>query len=108
MAVFLLSLAGVPPMAGFAGKLFLFRAAMQANLVGLVVVGVLTSVVGLYYYLRVIVRMYVRPSPEGAQIATRTVATGAGLAIAAAATIVFGIGPWPLTELARVAATVGR
>ena len=57
----MLSLGGIPPMAGFMGKLFIFRAAVDAGLVGLVIVGVLTSAVGAYYYLRVVVYMYMRP-----------------------------------------------
>lgn len=93
MTVFLLSTAGIPPAAGFAGKLFVFRAAMDAGLTGLVVVGVLTSVIGLYYYLRVIVLMYMRPIPEGLPAATRSSALGVGLAVAAVATLLFGVGP---------------
>src|SRR5690606_13114002 len=67
MAVCLVSLMGIPPAAGFFGKLFVFRAAFENdNLVlrFLVVAALLTSAVGAYYYLRIIVAMYFRPPPE--------------------------------------------
>jgi NADH-quinone oxidoreductase subunit N len=58
MTIFMLSLAGIPPTAGFAGKLALFSAAVNAGYVGLALVGVLNSVVSVYYYLGVLVQMY--------------------------------------------------
>jgi NADH-quinone oxidoreductase subunit N len=59
MALFMLSLAGIPPgMAGLMGKIYLFSAALKANYVGLAVVGVITAAISCYYYLRVIVAMY--------------------------------------------------
>jgi NADH-quinone oxidoreductase subunit N len=64
MTIALLSLAGVPPAAGFFGKFFLFNAAVQANLVWLAILGVLNSIVALYYYLVVIKVMYVDRSPD--------------------------------------------
>jgi NADH-quinone oxidoreductase subunit N len=108
MAVFMLSLAGIPPTAGFMAKLFIFRAALDANAYGLAVVGVLTSVAGLYYYLRVVVLMYMRPSAEGAAVPARTLAMGIGLAIAAGVTLFFGIGPNWLSTIATSAATLGQ
>jgi len=64
MTIALLSLAGVPPAAGFFGKFFLFQAAVQSNLVWLAMVGVLNSIVALYYYLVVIKVMYVDHSVD--------------------------------------------
>ena len=64
MTIGLLSLAGVPPVAGFFGKFFLFQAAVDANLVGLAIIGVLNAIVALYYYLVVIKVMYVDRSPD--------------------------------------------
>lgn len=58
MAIFMFSMAGIPPMAGFFGKLYVFLAAVQAQLYAVAVIGVLTSVVGAYYYLRIIKIMY--------------------------------------------------
>ncbi len=63
MSVFLLSLAGIPPFAGFFGKLFLFSAAVQAGYPGLAVIAVLTSVMGVFYYLRVTVVMFMEEEP---------------------------------------------
>ena len=60
MAVFMLSFTGVPPTLGFAGKFFLFRAVLEAGFVGLAVLGVLTSLVSAYYYLRIVVIMYMQ------------------------------------------------
>jgi NADH-quinone oxidoreductase subunit N len=60
MAVFLLSLTGIPPLAGFMGKFYLFGAAIRAEYYWLAVIGVLNSTVAAYYYLRVIVFMYFR------------------------------------------------
>ena len=60
MAVFMLSLTGVPPTLGFVGKFYLFRAAVQGQFYLLAVIGVLTSLISAYYYLRVVVIMYMR------------------------------------------------
>src|SRR5437773_7720938 len=65
LSLFLLSLAGVPLTAGFAGKFFIFRSAVESHLIWLAVIGVITTVVSFYYYLYVIVQMYMRePSEE--------------------------------------------
>ena len=93
MTVFMLSLGGIPPMAGFMGKLLVFRAAVDAGLVGLVIVGVITSAVGAYYYLRVVVYMYMRPSPEAATLPERHLGTELALILSTAAVVVLGILP---------------
>jgi NADH-quinone oxidoreductase subunit N len=93
MAVFMLSLGGIPPMAGFMGKLLIFRAAVDAGLVGLVIVGVLTSAVGAYYYLRVVVYMYMRPAPEAGALPERSFATELALGLSTAAVVVLGVLP---------------
>src|SRR2546423_11859012 len=64
MSLFMVSLAGVPPTAGFMAKVTVFRAAVAADLVPLAVLGVLTSVAGLYYYLRVVVYVYMVPQTK--------------------------------------------
>ncbi len=65
MVVFMLSFTGVPPTLGFAGKFYLFRTVLEAGQVGLALVGVLTSLVSAYYYLRLVVVMYMQPgSPK--------------------------------------------
>jgi NADH-quinone oxidoreductase subunit N len=103
MAIFMLSLAGIPPTFGFWGKLYVFQAAMQANLTGLAVLGVVTSIAGLYYYLRVVVVMYMRPATDGAEF-PQMPAMGLGLAIACLATVLFGLGPSLLGTLVQQAA----
>ncbi len=60
MAVFMLSFTGVPPTLGFAGKLFVFRAVLDAGFIGLALIGVLTSLISAYYYLRVVVVMFMQ------------------------------------------------
>ena len=106
MAVFMLSLAGVPPTAGFVAKLLVFQAAVSAQLVSLAVVGVLTSVLGAYYYLRVVVAMYMRPA-EGAEEAPASPALSVAIALALAVVVWLGIGPEPVAALARSARVLG-
>jgi NADH-quinone oxidoreductase subunit N len=64
LSIFLLSLAGVPGTAGFAGKFFIFRAAIESRLVWLAIIGVATTVVSFYYYLYILVQMYMRESND--------------------------------------------
>src|SRR5205823_8163746 len=65
MSVFMLSLAGIPPFAGFFGKYYLFAAAVQSGFTWLAIVGVLTSLVSIYYYLRLIMVMYFKEAEPG-------------------------------------------
>jgi NADH-quinone oxidoreductase subunit N len=60
MTVFMLSLTGMPPTLGLIGKFYLFRTAIQGGFIGLAVIGVLTSLISAYYYLRVVVVMYMK------------------------------------------------
>ena len=64
LAVAMLSLAGIPPFVGFMGKFYLFEAVVKAGLVNLAIIGVINSLISVYYYLRVIVVMYMKPSEE--------------------------------------------
>jgi NADH-quinone oxidoreductase subunit N len=100
MAVFMVSLAGLPPTAGFFGKFLIFKAAIAADEVWLVVIGVLTSAVSVYYYLRVVVAMYMRPDPEATEVATP--APNAGWVVLAAAffTVALGLVPGRFVSLA--------
>jgi NADH-quinone oxidoreductase subunit N len=68
MTIFLLSLMGIPPFAGFFGKLFVFGAAVNRNLAWFAVVGALNSVIAVYYYARVIKTMIIEPSEDGRSI----------------------------------------
>lgn len=68
MTIFMLSLTGIPLTAGFVGKYFVFNAALNANLTWLALVGVLTSVISAFYYVRVIVKMYLEPGEADAKL----------------------------------------
>jgi len=96
---FLLSLTGVPPTAGFFGKLYIVRAAMGGGLTVLAVVLLLNSVLAAYYYLKVLVYMYMREPAPGAPIAVpmRSGYVAAALVISAALVILLGV--WPGTSL---------
>jgi NADH-quinone oxidoreductase subunit N len=98
MAVFMLSLGGVPPTVGFLGKLFLFSAAVDAGLLGLAVVGILASVAGVYFYLRVVVYMFMRPAPADATTPVRHWTTEFALVTSSIAVVALGVVPGPITE----------
>jgi NADH-quinone oxidoreductase subunit N len=100
LTIFLLSLIGIPVTGGFFAKFYVFSAALQANLVGLVIIGVLNSAVGAYYYLRVIVVMYMREARQEAPVSPVPIALGAALAISVAATIYLGVLPGRVLEYA--------
>jgi NADH-quinone oxidoreductase subunit N len=103
LTLFLLSLIGIPPLAGFVGKVYLFGAAVQGGYVWLAVVGVLNSALAAYYYLRVIVYMYMRePDGETATLAP-SFAGGVALAVALAGIVVLGVMPAPFADLAQSA-----
>jgi NADH-quinone oxidoreductase subunit N len=93
MTLFMLSLGGVPPLVGFLGKLLIFGAAIDAGLIGLAVVGILASVVGVYYYLRVVVYMYMRPAPADAPQPFKHWTTELALVLSAVAVVLLGIVP---------------
>ncbi len=68
MTIFMLSLTGMPPTLGLVGKFYLFRTAIEGGFIGLAIIGVLTSLISAYYYLRVVVTMYMREGdPETAR-----------------------------------------
>ncbi len=100
LTIFLLSLIGIPITGGFFAKFYVFSAALQANLVGLTIIGVLNSAVGAYYYLRIIVMMYMREAREPAPLGPIPLGVGAALAISALATIYLGILPGRVLEYA--------
>jgi NADH-quinone oxidoreductase subunit N len=104
LAVFLISLTGIPVTAGFVGKFYVFGAAVAAGWVVLALVGVIMSVVSAYYYLRVVVVMYMRePAGEDTWSPVSPPAAFA-LAVSAALTLVLGVWPAPVLTLARLAA----
>jgi NADH-quinone oxidoreductase subunit N len=108
LALFLLSLASFPPTGGFLAKLYLFRAAIDAGVTYLAIIGVIATMISLGYYLRWLLALYQRP--EGAPAALRRAVPGAftaGFTVAVSAGIVLwlGIAPAPLLDWAREAAT---
>ena len=103
LSVFLLSLIGIPPTAGFVGKFYLFGAAVKSGYVWLAVIGVLNSAVAAYYYLRLIVFMYMR-EPEGAPTVLAPSFSGAlALVVALWGVVQLGVAPGPLFDLAQAA-----
>jgi NADH-quinone oxidoreductase subunit N len=106
MAAFMLSLGGIPPTIGFMSKLLIFRSAVDAGLIGLAIVGVLASAAGVYYYLRVVVYMFMRPVPEGAHALERSWGTEVALVVSTVVVILFGIIPGPITGWLTQAGTL--
>jgi NADH-quinone oxidoreductase subunit N len=106
MTLFLLSLVGIPPLAGFWAKVFVIQAALQVGgwLTILAVLVVLNATAAAFYYLRIVVYMYMRDAPEGAADVTVGGATRTGLGLAALGTVVLGLVPFVVTILAQEAA----
>jgi len=103
LTVFLVSLTGIPVTAGFVGKFYLFNAAVASGWTVLAIVGVLTSVVSAYYYLRIVVAMYMEEPPAEERWSALPAPAALALALSAVATLVFGLWPAPLLALARLA-----
>ena len=103
MLLFMLSLGGIPPTAGFMGKFWLFGAAIDAHYYWLAVIGVLNSAISLYYYVRIVVFMYVKKERLGSEPVSSPALTAA-LAIAVVATLVLGVYPRLLFEAAEASA----
>jgi NADH-quinone oxidoreductase subunit N len=102
LAVFMFSMAGIPPLSGFFGKLYVFLAAVQGGMWTLAIIGVLTSVVGAFYYLSIIKVMYfddALPRLDPLRMELRTV-----LAVAGLFNILFFVYPGPLVSVATAAA----
>ncbi|HVO41147.1 MAG TPA: NADH-quinone oxidoreductase subunit N [Aggregatilineales bacterium] len=103
MVIFMLSLIGIPLTAGFVGKWYVFLAAVNANLAGLALIGVLTSIISAYYYLRVVVKMWLEPGESDARLA---LPLSGAVALCAVATLVLGIAPFAVNLVQTVQTTV--
>jgi NADH-quinone oxidoreductase subunit N len=104
MTIFLLSLGGFPPMAGFIAKWYVFSAAVKAGYAGLAIIGVLTSVVSVFFYLRIVVMMYMTPADAPAQFPA--VPKIAGAALVVSAILIFYLGILPARVLEWAAASI--
>ncbi|MGK5629031.1 NADH-quinone oxidoreductase subunit NuoN [Streptomyces sp. URMC 123] len=108
-AIFLLAFAGIPLTSGFAGKFAVFKAAAEGGAGALVVVGVISSAIAAFFYIRVIVLMFFNePRPEGPAVAVPSVLTSTAIALGVAVTLVLGIAPQPFLDLAGQAGVFVR
>jgi NADH-quinone oxidoreductase subunit N len=104
MTIFLLSLGGFPPTAGFIAKWYVFTAAVKAGYYWLAIIGVLTSVISVFFYLRIVVMMYMAPADAPARIPC--VPRIAGAALVASAILIFYLGILPTRVLDWAAASI--
>ena len=102
MAIFMLSLMGMPPLAGFAGKFYVFSIAVQEDFIVLAVVGVLNSVVSAGYYIRLLIAMYMTPEPAESPTLGRRPYLIASIVIAAGLTVLIGVFPSLALQVARL------
>lgn len=103
MTLFLFSLAGMPPTAGFIGKFYLFSGAIQKGYIWLAVIGVLNSAASVYYYLRVMVYMYMKDSTEEFDWMQVTAPLALCVAISACGSLIPGIVPSVILQFAQQA-----
>ncbi len=103
MSIFMLSLAGFPPLAGFVGKFYVFRSAIFAGYLNLAIIGVLNSLLSVVYYIRVIVSMYMHEGGAPAKIFRQSPYLYSAIVISVFATLYLGILPATFLEWSRVA-----
>ena len=104
MLFFMLSLGGIPPTAGFMGKVWLFGAAIDAGFIWLAVIAVANSALSIYYYLRVVVFMWINEEKAAGSEVVIGPAMGVALGVAMLGTVIFGVYPQFLFEHAEAAA----
>ncbi|MGW1979748.1 NADH-quinone oxidoreductase subunit NuoN [Streptomyces sp. NPDC001889] len=108
-AVFLLAFAGIPLTSGFSGKFAVFKAAAEGGAGALVVVGVISSAIAAFFYIRVIVLMFFsEPKPDGPTVAVPSVMTKTAIAVGVAVTLVLGVAPQYFLDLAGQAGVFVR
>jgi NADH-quinone oxidoreductase subunit N len=104
LTVCMFSLSGLPPTAGFIAKFFIFKAVVDSGHVSIALIGILTSIVSVYYYLRVVYFLYMKETPEGYVPLDADIFTVGGLAIAVSGILLIGLYPGPIFQLAGAAA----
>ncbi|MEO6027662.1 MAG: proton-conducting transporter membrane subunit, partial [Candidatus Binatia bacterium] len=102
MTIFMLSLTGIPPLAGFAGKLYIFTAAIRDGYYVLAVIGVLNSAISAGYYIRVLIAMYLTPGSEVATRVARQPYLVTSIVISAVLTVLVGVFPALWMQFARM------
>jgi len=108
LSILLLSLAGIPLTAGFAGKFFIFRAALESHFVWLTIIGVINSAISVYYYLHVIVVMYMKEPDDDWSPVAMTPSAISVIALSVFGVLQFGIFPDLLINLARISSIGSR
>ena len=106
MTIFLLSLTGIPPTAGFIGKLYIFAALINAKWIWLAIVGVLNSVVSLYYYVRILKNMFLSGPPETTSAISFSVSQIIVLLILVIPILLIGLYFGPLIEFAQASVSI--
>jgi NADH-quinone oxidoreductase subunit N len=104
LTFFLMSLIGIPITGGFFAKFYVLSAALQANLVGLTIIGVLNSALGAYYYLRIIVMMYMREPRGEVPVTPLPAAASLAIAVCVLATLYLGVFPGRVLDFATQSA----
>ena len=99
LSVCLFALAGLPPTAGFMGKLVLFRAVLQANFTILAVLGIATAIISIYYYINVVIHLYMQEKGEAAAVPGTDLAIGLAGMVILAVILWLGIMPEPLLQV---------
>jgi len=104
LMVCMFSLAGLPPTAGFIAKFFIFKTAIDAGHTTIAIIGIITSIVSVYYYLRVVYYLYMKEAPAADMVPVGSVFATSALAIAVLGIIFIGVNPTPLFAIAGAAA----
>jgi len=108
MSIFMFGLAGIPPTGGFMAKFYVFSSAVNAGYIPLVVIGVLNSVISVYYYLRVVIHLYMREPERETQVGKAHLTMSVALLIAIAGVLYLGIMPADMYEVLRQSLLVAR
>ncbi len=104
LMVCMFSLSGLPPTAGFIAKFYIFKTAIDTGHTTIALVGIITSIVSVYYYLRVVYYLYMKEAPEGEMVPAGSVFATSALAISVIGIVFIGIHPTPLFAIAGAAA----